>query len=590
MIRNPIRLSWILTVIASTLLSSGYAAWAQTPLTDCDRLAANSTDKRKHPSAPGVPFKQVRENINAALSACADAVKSFQNELRFQYQYARALQIRDKKGAFTLFLKIAENGYPAAYDNVGWIQISENNDYEAAIRAFQKGYELGDADCAVSLFEMIEREKWKPENEKQVRITLLEKAAAANHAGAVVALPIERAKQGAVPSDSTAAAPTPAAVLSTTSPASDLPPCQGSNQAYWTNCFGTLTYDNGDKYAGEFRDGAFSGQGTYSYTKGDVYIGKFHRGNFHGQGVYTYASGKRAVGEFRNGKFSGYQRECVIARQTTAPGERYLAPRGSLVTGWETLRDDDKSRYYDKTDLKEAGNKLGIPFLIDVNYEYSDQKIVFFGGITYNPLNPAQSIEKLGTDPKLEDCRLFDDLFSEVARLRKERAAKKAIEKAEREADTAAKRKLTADYRQRDKTLLEQVANYSSFGKEDGGSGDTACPTECFVQIDHCVVALEVSRRVVIDFRKFNQTAFRISTYVVQGYGDAPAFNAGAFAVSNNGWTNYNYDNGLTVMTSDSLPNANASAFFSLSLPNRDRLSKAWGFAFKECPGKKSPF
>ncbi len=216
MLRNPMRLSWILAIITSTLLSSGYSALAQTPLTDCDRLAANSTDKRKHSSAPGVPFKQVRENVNAALSACADAVKSFPNELRFQYQYARALQIRDKKSASQLFVKLSENGYPAAFDNVGWIQISENNDYDAAIRAFKKGYELGDADCAVSLFEMIEREKWKPENEKQVRITLLEKAAAANHAGAVVALPIERAKHGTPPNDSTAAAPKPAAASTTT--------------------------------------------------------------------------------------------------------------------------------------------------------------------------------------------------------------------------------------------------------------------------------------------------------------------------------------------------------------------------------------
>jgi len=211
MLRNPKRLSWILTIITSTLLFLGYSASAQTPLTDCDRLAANTTDARKHSSAPGVPFKQVRENVNAALSACADAVKSFPNELRFQYQYARALQIRDKKSAAQLFAKLSENGYPAAFDNVGWIQISENNDYDAAIRAFRKGYELGDADCAVSLFEMIERGKWKPENENQIRITLLEKAAAANHAGAVVALPIERAKHGTAPNDSTAAAPKPAA-------------------------------------------------------------------------------------------------------------------------------------------------------------------------------------------------------------------------------------------------------------------------------------------------------------------------------------------------------------------------------------------
>jgi hypothetical protein len=191
----------LLAFVASIVLVGSGAALAQAPVTDCDRLAANPTDARKAPSVPGVQFKQVRENLNAALQACSSAAQSYPNELRFRYQYARALQARDKKAAFQIFAQLAKANYAAAYDNVGWILISENNDYENAIKAFERGYALGDADCAVSLFEMINREKWAPENAGQLKITLLEKAAAAKHAGAIIALPIERAKQSAMASN-----------------------------------------------------------------------------------------------------------------------------------------------------------------------------------------------------------------------------------------------------------------------------------------------------------------------------------------------------------------------------------------------------
>ncbi|MCX7135575.1 MAG: hypothetical protein NTW47_02670 [Proteobacteria bacterium] len=165
------------------------------PFTDCDRLSANPTDARRLPGLQGVQFKELRENLNVALTACSNAVASYPNELRFRYQFARALQIKDKKAAYAIFLQLVAANYPAAYDNVGWLLITENNDYDKAVEIFRAGYALGDADCAVSLFEMIDKNRWQPPNAAQLRLELLEKAAAGNHAGAVIVLPIERAKQ-----------------------------------------------------------------------------------------------------------------------------------------------------------------------------------------------------------------------------------------------------------------------------------------------------------------------------------------------------------------------------------------------------------
>ena len=54
---------------------------------------------------------------------------------------------------------------------------------------------------------------------------------------------------------------------------SKLPPCQGSDVTKWSNCFGTTTWPNGDKYVGEFRDGSSYGRGIQTYADGHVVEG-----------------------------------------------------------------------------------------------------------------------------------------------------------------------------------------------------------------------------------------------------------------------------------------------------------------------------
>jgi len=162
--------------------------------------------------------------------------------------------------------------------------------------------------------------------------------------------------------------------------------------------------------------------------------------------------------------------------------------------------------------------------------------------------------------------------------------------------DEAIRMRITEEYSRREKTLLEQVANYTSFGKEGGGTL-LGCPDECWIQIEHCVVSRErfkystlKPQTIIIDFREFNQTAFKIESYVLQGYGERASFNIGWFTGAADGsYALIKYDSGITVITTSSLP---TSGFLSsnISFPTMDRLSKAWGLAFKECPGKKSRF
>ena len=90
--------------------------------------------------------------------------------------------------------------------------------------------------------------------------------------------------------------------------ASDLPPCPSSG--YFHNCFGTYSWDDGEKYVGEYKDDKSHGQGTYIFADGDKYVGEFKDNKKHGQGTYTFGpksewAGDKYVGEYRDGKWNG---------------------------------------------------------------------------------------------------------------------------------------------------------------------------------------------------------------------------------------------------------------------------------------------
>ena len=68
---------------------------------------------------------------------------------------------------------------------------------------------------------------------------------------------------------------------------------------------GSLTYSDGDKYEGEWKDGQKNGQGTYTWSNGNKYVGEFKDGKKHGQGTFTWSNGRKYVGEFKNGIQNG---------------------------------------------------------------------------------------------------------------------------------------------------------------------------------------------------------------------------------------------------------------------------------------------
>lgn len=158
-------------------------------------------------------------------------------------------------------------------------------------------------------------------------------------------------------------------------------------------------------------------------------------------------------------------------------------------------------------------------------------------------------------------AKVFDSGRAEMqVRLaqRDERVAQERIEQAEAEAeqqqreDAFNKRKqLWAEYSSRQKSLLEQVYNFSSTGDPEGRS------YEFWIEVDSCVLT---NGKATLDNRDINMTAFRI-------------------------YPDWSVNNEAIIVSSD-------GEFYLATASNIsiERVQRAWGLAFDECPGKTSAF
>ena len=99
---------------------------------------------------------------------------------------------------------------------------------------------------------------------------------------------------------------------------SNLPSCKGSDASRWSNCVGTVTHANGERYVGEFKDGKYNGQGTLTTANVGVYVGEWKDDRRNGQGTYTFVSGNKYVSEFKDDKASGQ------GTLTFANGDKYV--------------------------------------------------------------------------------------------------------------------------------------------------------------------------------------------------------------------------------------------------------------------------
>ena len=69
-----------------------------------------------------------------AIEACALAAQQNPTELRYEYQMARAMEAEVPEKAVEIHKKLAGQGYPAAYDNLGWLMVKLYKNYGQRLR------------------------------------------------------------------------------------------------------------------------------------------------------------------------------------------------------------------------------------------------------------------------------------------------------------------------------------------------------------------------------------------------------------------------------------------------------------------------
>lgn len=69
---------------------------------------------------------------------------------------------------------------------------------------------------------------------------------------------------------------------------------------------GVMDYSNGDKYEGDWKEGSRYGHGTHHFKDGGVYCGQWRNAAPHGQGKMTLGNGSHYVGAWKDGKWHGH--------------------------------------------------------------------------------------------------------------------------------------------------------------------------------------------------------------------------------------------------------------------------------------------
>ena len=145
----------------------------------CDQLAANPLDPRKSASVTGVSYAFVAANAQSAIQACQLAIQANPNSLTLQYELGRAMQATRDPSAQSVMLDLTRRGYPAAFDNLGWIYFNQGN-VKAAIGMFESGAAAGSSEAMFSLFQLYAEGKWIEKDETKA-LTHLRQAANLGH-------------------------------------------------------------------------------------------------------------------------------------------------------------------------------------------------------------------------------------------------------------------------------------------------------------------------------------------------------------------------------------------------------------------------
>lgn len=166
---------------------------------------------------------------------------------------------------------------------------------------------------------------------------------------------------------------------------------------------GTLRYNTGNTYEGEWVQGAAHGRGTKHHANGDVYVGEWRGGKRAGNGQYVHAAGHIYEGQYADDVCSG------VGLFRTATGDTYEGEWRRGVKhgqGIEVLQADGRIfRGTWRNGRKHGLGQLSEDGTIIVQGEWADGK------------PPAAPQPRANANANSDDARPFsDDQVAEMAR------------------------------------------------------------------------------------------------------------------------------------------------------------------------------
>ncbi|MBF0459100.1 MAG: DnaJ domain-containing protein [Nitrospirae bacterium] len=162
-------------------------------------------------------------------------------------------------------------------------------------------------------------------------------------------------------------------------PTDNLPSKYVGEQAS-TTTKGTLTYPNGNKYVGEYKDGQPNGHGTGTWPDGSSYVGEWKNGMRNGHGTESLPDGSIYVGEWKEDKPNGHGTE------TLSDGSNYVGEwKDGKHNGHGTATYPNGLRYVGEFKDGERNGHGTMTYPMGGNYdgEWKDGMRNGYGTVTY---------------------------------------------------------------------------------------------------------------------------------------------------------------------------------------------------------------
>ena len=113
------------------------------------------------------------------------------------------------------------------------------------------------------------------------------------------------------------------------------------------------------KYAGEWKNDKWHGQGTITYADGGTYTGGFKRNKKHGQGIAVFVDGSAVKGVWKDGEVVKKSSVLSSSDETSLSEWLSIAQQGfDMMSGTSSTGSSASQTCFKTGEVKQAFNKI----------------------------------------------------------------------------------------------------------------------------------------------------------------------------------------------------------------------------------------